>query len=68
LKNVLRGALAAALLLRPVASLAVTDPRGDIEAANKRFITALKSADFAAIAGDYEITSSTPQSARSMPI
>ena len=37
-----------------VASVAATDPRGDIEAANKRFIDAIKSGDFAAIAADYE--------------
>jgi ketosteroid isomerase-like protein len=54
--SVLRVALATALLLQPAVSWAATNPRSDIDAANQRFITALKNSDWTAIAGDYEET------------
>lgn len=42
------------MIVAAIVSSAPTDPRSDIQAANQRFIVALKSGDFAAIASDYE--------------
>jgi hypothetical protein len=41
-------------LILCVALLAAADPRSDIDAANKRFITALQRANLGAVADDYE--------------